>query len=166
MPDARIGEPLNLGALTLVSLLSLAPVALAHPHNYTNGTGDQIIFCNVDDDNITITPEQGINEGGVCIPAGHIPTFGFGSEATLEIFDFLTESTSAFYCQDLDGDGTCDGVVDTPFCDRLMLRDGFNWDSNAPVLVFLDGPLFGNFALTACPELYAGGTLGQVGHTP
>jgi hypothetical protein len=139
--------------MALAVAIALGAVATAHPHNYVNVTGDLILDC--DDSN-------GFSQGGVCIATGHVAADATGG-ASVTVVDDNTSPVSAYYCQDLDGDQSC-GDFATPFCATMNIQSGSNWDQSSDIIVFIDGPVFGNPVLSACGSLSIGVT-GTVTHS-
>jgi hypothetical protein len=87
--------------------------------------------------------------GGVIFPAGV-------GGSRLTIADDVLAPTSGFYDQDLDGDGSLDGVVGTGFCGSLLLFEGGNWNPGAPIVVLADGPVYGSPLLSTCGTISLG----------
>lgn len=122
-------------------------IATADTREYVNVTGDQQLIC--DETGATIS------QGGFCYPAGHVAADGSG-QATVSIIDDLISPTSGYFCQDLDADTFCDEGTDVLFCGSLTLTSGAGWDESGSIVVFIDGPVFGNPVLSVCGTLSAG----------
>lgn len=134
--------------MVATALVAAAGIATAHPAAYVNGTGDNFLFCTEDD--------LGFSIGGVCFAAGHILPSGAGT-ATAAINDQLVNPASGFLCQDFNNDGDCGegdpGEIAILFCGSASLVDGGNWDSGVDTSIWLDGPVFGNPALSPCGQV-------------
>jgi hypothetical protein len=141
-------------AAVLVGLVAVSGVAAAHTQSYVNITGDILVICDILGDG------SELNEGGACLAAGHVA----GPTASITIADDILSPTSGFYDQDLDGDGTGDGVVAAGFCGSITLNSGVNWDESGSIIIWADGPIFGNPLLSVCGTLSLT-VLGTVSHS-
>lgn len=135
----------------------IAPLAVGDPHNYIQaGTGDVHVICGTG-------AVPGV--GGVCIATDHV-TGDSSGEATLSIVDASMSPTSGFYCQDsgengICGDGNDPGIL---FCGSVTISSGDDWDEDLPIVVRVNGPVFGVPLLSPCGTLSVG-TIGSVTHS-
>lgn len=143
-----------------------AGVADAHSKSYT-GWDDafnvSIPQCPLHDFDVFV--------GIVCYRGGHI-TPNANGQATISITDSITSPLSGFVCQDLDADDLCgEGgqlELSVQFCGSATITDvahGDVWVPQAPLLIFIDGPLFGNLLASSCGTTYSGGFAGTVDHS-
>jgi hypothetical protein len=135
--------------LSTALMVTIATDAAAHPQTYVNVTGDLLLICDVLGDG------GSLNLGGVCYPAGHIVPDANGMSSVC-IVDDLFAPTSGFFQQD--------GGLGFPFCGCANLASGINWDPGSSVMVFIDGPVFGNPLLSLCGT-FSMGLIGTVTHT-
>jgi len=133
-------------ATLMMGLVAVSAVVMAHPQAYVNVVGDELVDCDILGDGGTL------NQGGACYEAGHVAAAADGS-AAVTIADNLLSPTSGYYDQDLDGDGTGDGVFAAGFCGTHALQSGVNWDESGAILVWADGAVFGNPVLSVCGTL-------------
>jgi hypothetical protein len=152
---ALVASAILATALVLSSAGGLAPnPADGQEHGYV-GSGDQGGQCSAA--NLGL----GIGLGLVCLPGGHVQpdTEGF---AIVVIEDTLNTPVSGFICQDSVGDGCIHvnfGELGIPFCGSVAIATpsaGGRWDPSLDLLVFIDGPVFGNPAVSPCGTLSAG----------
>lgn len=146
-------------ACLLTALVLGLGAASAHPREYLNVAGDTpLIPFDCDDESL---PSVGV----VCFAAGHIVADAEG-RAFISITDDLTAVASAFHCVDADGDFVCGEERESveTFCGTHEMVVGVDWDGIEQVIVFLDGPLFGNLATSACGETSVA-TSGEVTHS-
>lgn len=167
----------TLAALVL-GVVAFGAVATSHPQSWINITGDQLLDCNPDaipeeagGGDLGVWPADG--QGGACFAAGDVLPDADGL-ATVFVFSDQVADASAYYGQDVDGDGSSD-PASFIFCNTADLevfvgdpgdpaRTG-NWDPLFASLVWIDGPVFGNAALSACGTLYSGSVSGTIDHT-
>jgi hypothetical protein len=120
----------------------------AHPKTYVNVTGDQVIVPTDCDEAL------GVAQGGVCWQAGHVV-----QGSTISISDTVTNPTSGFYCSPTCGATPGGGI---PFCGSI--KTGLAAPVQGQVIVFLDGPVFGNPVTSVCLTASLG-TTGTINHT-
>jgi hypothetical protein len=148
--------------LVLVSAAALAIAGMgmvtADSRSYINVTGDQLLMCDFDG--------AGSNQGGVCFESGHI-TADPNGQATVTLTDDFTSPASMFICQDFNGDGICPegpGESSVEACGSYTLTDGVDWNSGAALLIWVDGLVFGNPAISVCGTL-SNAVQGSISHT-
>jgi hypothetical protein len=149
-------------AVLLSAALAIAAIGMvaADPKDYVNVTGDQLLQCNPGG------LDLGFGQGGVCFEAGHITADGSG-QATVTVTDDFLSPASMFICQDFDGNGICPdgpGEIEILACVSHTLTDGADWNSGVRLLIWVDGPVFGNPVLSPCGQLSVT-VKGQVSHT-
>ncbi len=165
----RAFRPGALVVLTVLAvLLASIPSGEAHPIRYVAGLDEAQVgsVCPPD----AIDQLLGLEErqfGGAKFCPGHIVPNGYG-EASLSISDDLVYPVSGTVCN-VDQYG-CIGRTIQDFCLSVQLRDGVNWESYSPTVVFVHGPANGNPAASPCSRgpqehLYTGGTTGIVSHS-
>lgn len=149
---AALGETVR-AWLVLLVVVGLSVPAGAHPKAYVNLTGDVTMVPNDCDGSI------GVSQGGVCFPGGHIVP-DLQGRATLTVGDATAVPVSGCYQQPVGSAPLC-----RPFCGSITIDRHVDWDPSENVEIFIDGPVQGSPAYSACGITVSMGTTGHVYHS-